>query len=105
MGVRPQIGVRVKLTTKASGHWSESGGERSAFGLTSAQIVDVVDTLKQHDMLDCLRLMHYHLGSQVPNIRDIRAAVMEATRIYAGLAQEGAAMGYLDLGGRPCRGL
>ena len=99
MGVRPQIGVRVKLTTKASGHWSESGGERSAFGLTSAQIVDVVDTLKQHDMLDCLRLMHYHLGSQVPNIRDIRAAVMEATRIYAGLAQEGAAMGYLDLGG------
>lgn len=99
MGVRAQIGVRVKLSTKASGHWSESGGERSSFGLTSAQIVDVVDTLKAHDMLDCLRLMHYHLGSQVPNIRDIRAAVMEATRIYAGLVQEGAAMGYLDLGG------
>nr|WP_077071667.1 biosynthetic arginine decarboxylase [Mailhella massiliensis] len=99
MGIRPQIGVRVKLTTKASGHWSESGGERSAFGLTSAQIVDVVDILKDHDMLDTLKLMHYHLGSQVPNIRDIRAAVMEATRIYASLVQEGAAMGYLDLGG------
>lgn len=99
LGIRPQIGVRVKLTTKASGHWSESGGERSAFGLASAQIVDVVDILKEHDMLDTLKLMHYHLGSQVPNIRDIRAAVMEATRIYASLVQEGAAMGYLDLGG------
>ena len=99
MNIRPQIGVRVKLSTKASGHWSESGGERSAFGLTSAQIVDVVDILKEHDMLDTLKLMHYHLGSQVPNIRDIRAAVMEATRIYASLVQEGAAMGYLDLGG------
>ena len=99
LNIRPQIGVRVKLSTKASGHWSESGGERSAFGLTSAQIVDVVDILKEHDMLDTFKLMHYHLGSQVPNIRDIRAAVMEATRIYASLVQEGAAMGYLDLGG------
>ena len=99
LGIRPQIGVRVKLSTKASGHWSESGGERSAFGLTSAQIVDVVDTLKEHDMLDTLKLMHYHLGSQVPNIRDIRSAVMEATRIYASLVKEGASMGYLDLGG------
>ncbi len=99
LDIRPQIGVRVKLSTKASGHWSESGGERSAFGLTSAQIVDVVDTLKEHDMLDTLKLMHYHLGSQVPNIRDIRSAVMEATRIYASLVKEGAAMGYLDLGG------
>lgn len=99
MGVKPQIGVRVKLTTKASGHWSESGGERSSFGLTSAQIVDVVDKLKALDLLDCLKLMHYHLGSQIPNIRDIRSAVMEATRIYTGLVQEGAEMGYLDLGG------
>ncbi|MBQ4076181.1 MAG: biosynthetic arginine decarboxylase, partial [Mailhella sp.] len=99
MGIRPQIGVRVKLSTKASGHWAESGGERSAFGLTSAQIMDIVDALKEQDMLDTLKLMHYHLGSQVPNIRDIRAAVMEATRIYASLVQEGAAMGYLDLGG------
>ncbi len=99
LGIRPQLGVRVKLSTKASGHWSESGGERSSFGLTSAQIIDVVDTLKEAGMLDCLQLMHYHLGSQVPNIRDIRAAVTEATRIYAGLVQEGANMLYLDLGG------
>ncbi len=99
LNIRPLLGVRVKLSTKASGHWSESGGERSSFGLTSAQIIDVIDTLKEHDMLDCLQLMHYHLGSQVPNIRDIRAAVTEATRVYAGLVHEGANMCYLDLGG------
>ena len=100
LNVVPQIGVRVKLSTKATtGHWAESGGERSSFGLTSAQIIDVVDTLKTNDMLDCLKLLHYHLGSQIPNIRDIRSAVMEAARIYAGLVQEGAAMGYIDLGG------
>ena len=99
LGVRPQLGVRAKLSMKAGGHWVESGGDRSTFGLTAAQIVDVVDTLREHDMLDCLRLLHYHLGSQVSNIRAIRTAVMEATRIYAGLVQEGAGMGYLDLGG------
>lgn len=99
LGVRPLLGVRVKLITKGSGHWAGSCGERSAFGLTTAQVVDIVDTLKQHDMLDCLQLLHYHLGSQVPNIRDIRTAVMESTRVYAGLVQEGAKMGYLDLGG------
>lgn len=105
LGVRPLLGVRVKLITKGSGHWAGSCGERSAFGLTTAQVVDIVDTLKQHDMLDCLQLLHYHLGSQVPNIRDIRTAVMESTRVYAGLVQEGAKMGYLDLGGGLARGL
>ena len=99
LGVRPLLGGRVKLIAKGSGHWAGSCGERSAFGLTTAQVVDIVDTLKQHDMLDCLQLLHYHLGSQVPNIRDIRTAVMESTRVYAGLVQEGAKMGYLDLGG------
>ena len=99
LGVHPNIGVRAKLSTKVGGHWSESGGERSTFGLTPAQIVDVVDTLIEKGMLDCFKLLHYHLGSQVPNIRDIRSAAMEASRIYAGLVAEGAPMGYLDLGG------
>lgn len=99
LGVRPNLGVRAKLSSKAGGHWTDSGGERSTFGLTPAQIVDVVDTLKDKDMLDCFKLLHYHLGSQVPNIRDIRSAAMEASRIYAGLVAEGAPMGYLDLGG------
>ncbi|MDR0239790.1 MAG: biosynthetic arginine decarboxylase [Deltaproteobacteria bacterium] len=99
LGVRPLLGVRAKLSMKAGGHWTDSGGDRSTFGLTAAQIVDVVDALREHAMLDCLRLLHYHLGSQVSNIRAIRTAVMEATRIYVGLVQEGADMGYLDLGG------
>lgn len=97
--IKPNIGVRAKLSSKAGGHWTDSGGERSTFGLTPAQIVDVVDKLKERNMLDCFKLLHYHLGSQVPNIRDIRSAAMEASRIYAGLAAEGAAMEYLDLGG------
>lgn len=99
LGVRPQIGVRAKLAVKASGHWTDSGGERSTFGLSPAQIVDVVDTLKARGMIDCFRLLHYHLGSQISNIRDIRLGAMEAGRLYAGLVEEGAPMGYLDLGG------
>lgn len=99
LGVRPNIGVRAKLAVKAGGHWTDSGGERSTFGLSPAQIVDVVDTLKDCGMLDCFRLLHYHLGSQVSNIRDIRKGVMEGARLYEGLVQEGAPMGYLDLGG------
>lgn len=99
LGVKPNLGVRAKLSVKAGGHWSDSGGERSTFGLSPSQIVDVVDKLKEQNMLDCFRLLHYHLGSQVPNIRDIRTAVMEGSRLYAGLMQEGAPMGFLDLGG------
>jgi arginine decarboxylase len=99
LDIRPYIGLRCKLSTRAGGHWTESGGDRSIFGLNTTQIVQVVDRLKSHDMLDCLQLLHYHLGSQIPNIRDIRAAVLEACRVYAGLAREGARMGYLDIGG------
>ncbi|MEZ4551427.1 MAG: hypothetical protein R2874_13395 [Desulfobacterales bacterium] len=63
------------------------------------QVIETVDFLKENNMLDCLQLLHYHLGSQIPNIRDIRFAVVEACRVYAGLVDEGAPMGYLDLGG------
>lgn len=99
LGIEPNIGVRLKLSTQAGGHWSESGGDRSVFGLNSAQIVKMVDELKANNKLHCLKLLHYHQGSQIPNIRDIRDAVSEASRIYAGLVQEGAPMGYLDIGG------
>ena len=99
IGVKPLIGVRLKLSSKAGGHWSESGGDRSIFGLNTAQLIDVVDRLRENDMLDSLQLLHYHLGSQIPNIRDIRSAVVEAVRIYSELVLEGAQMGYLDLGG------
>src|SRR5258706_4775268 len=72
LGVRPMLGVRVKLAAKVEGKWNESSGDRSIFGLTTAQIVELIDDLRKHEMLDCLQLLHYHLGSQIPNIRDIR---------------------------------
>ena len=99
LDLRPNLGVRCKMTTRASGHWAESGGERSVFGLSPEEIVDIVDRLKAVNMLDCLRLLHYHLGSQISNIRDIRLGAMEGARFYTGLVQEGAPMGYIDLGG------
>lgn len=99
LGVRPKIGVRIKLSAKASGHWTDSGGARSFFGLNTTEIITVIDILKNHSMLDCLQLLHYHIGSQIPNIRDIRNGVTEACRIYAEIVLEGAPMGFLDLGG------
>ncbi|MBM4154573.1 MAG: biosynthetic arginine decarboxylase [Lentisphaerae bacterium] len=97
--VRPLLGVRSKLSARGGGHWADSGGDRGMFGLTAAQIIDVVDRLRSLDMLDCLRMLHFHVGSQIPNIRNIQGACREAARIYAGLAKEGAAMGYLNVGG------
>jgi arginine decarboxylase len=99
LDVHPNIGIRIKLSSKAGGHWTESGGDRSIFGLNMSQIIEIVDALKENNMLDSLKLLHYHLGSQIPNIRDIRTAVREAARVYAELVKEGAPMGYLDLGG------
>ena len=99
LGIRPMLGVRVKLASRVGGAWNESSGDRSIFGLTTSQIVELIESLKRHEMLDCLQLMHYHLGSQIPNIRDIRNGVLEAARYYADLKQEGAALGFLDLGG------
>jgi len=99
LNIKPNIGVRIKLASKAGGYWTESGGDRSIFGLNMSQVIGIVDILKEKNMIDCLKLLHYHLGSQVPNIRDIRSAVREATRVYTELVSEGAPMGYLDLGG------
>jgi arginine decarboxylase len=99
LGVRPRLGVRVKLSSRVGGRWTESGGDRSVFGLTPAQIIDVVDALRAAEMLDCFQMLHYHLGSQVPNIDHIRQAIAEASRFYADLVKEGAPMGILDIGG------
>ena len=99
VGVEPRIGVRVKLSARADGHWTDSGGDRSRFGLSIAQILEVVDTLRARGRLDCLVMMHYHLGSQIPNIRNIRTGISEACRVYAGLVEEGAPMGILNVGG------
>ncbi len=99
LGVKPLIGVRVKLSTRAGGQWAESGGDRSVFGLNTAELIEMVDLFRKENMLDCLKLLHYHIGSQIPNIRDIRSGILEACRVYCGLVQEGAPMGFLDLGG------
>ncbi|ACR12004.2 biosynthetic arginine decarboxylase [Teredinibacter turnerae] len=99
LNIKPLIGVRVKLASMVGGHWTATSGDRSIFGLSITQLVEVVDTLKAEGMLDCLQLLHYHLGSQIPNIRDIRTGVTEACQVYMNLVREGAAMGFLDLGG------
>jgi arginine decarboxylase len=99
LGVKPLIGARVKVSAKVGGLWTETSGDRSSFGLSATQLIAVVDTLKGHGMLDCLQLLHCHLGSQIPDIQDIRAGVQEACRYYADLSREGAPLGYLDLGG------
>lgn len=99
MGVDPLIGVRLKLSTKVEGHWSEDSGDRSLFGLTTNELVGVLDTLRAADLLHCFQLLHFHLGSQIPNIRSIRAGVLEACRYYVELVREGAPLGYIDLGG------
>ncbi len=97
--IRPYIGVRAKMTAKVGGHWNSTSGDRSVFGLSTAQIIQVIDILKEHQMLDCLQLLHCHLGSQIPNILHIRSGVVEACRYFADLCKEGAALTYIDLGG------
>lgn len=99
LGIRPELGIRFRLSTKSEGHWAESGGDRSVFGLNSPQLIDAVDLLREEGFLDCLKLFHYHQGSQLPNIRAIREAATEAVRVFVSLAQEGAPMEILDMGG------
>ena len=99
LGIRPLIGARVKISAKVGGLWTETSGDRSSFGLSTAQLMALVDTLRNEQMLDCLQLLHCHLGSQIPDLADIREGVREACRFYAGLVNEGAGMTCLDLGG------
>ncbi len=97
--IKPMLGVRIKMTSQISGHWNSTSGDRSVFGLTTTQLIEVVDSLKTENMLDCLQLLHCHLGSQIPNIQEIRSGIVEACRFYTDLVHEGAAMTHIDLGG------
>ncbi len=99
LGIEPNLGVRVRLAAKGSGHWSESAGDKSVFGLNAAQVIDVVDKLREANMLHCLKVLHYHQGSQIPNISVVREGLTEACRMYIDLVREGAPMGTLDMGG------
>jgi arginine decarboxylase len=98
-GVTPCIGVRLKLSTAVDGHWSRDTGDRSLFGLSTLQLIEIIDSLRDAGMLDSLKMLHFHLGSQVPNIRNVRDGITEACRFYVNLIEEGAPMGYFDIGG------
>ncbi len=99
LGIRPTLGVRSKLSSKGMGRWSSSCGDGAKFGLTSSQIVHVVEQLESRDMLDCLQLLHFHIGSQVSSIIPWKNAMREAAHLYVELVKMGCAMGYLDVGG------
>jgi arginine decarboxylase len=99
VGVRPNFGMRVKLAARGTGRWQNSAGYRSKFGLTVSEILRALEELKQLGMQDCFKLLHFHLGSQIPNIRHIKQALNEASRVYVELAGRGAGLEYLDVGG------
>jgi arginine decarboxylase len=99
VGVDPTIGLRVKLAARGSGRWKSSGGYRSKFGLTVSEALQALDLLKAEGLEGSLELLHFHLGSQITNIRQIKAAVIEAARIYVELKRAGAGLKYLDVGG------
>ena len=99
VGVRPVIGLRIKLASRGSGRWKSSGGYRSKFGLTVTEALRALEQLKSLGMEDCLQLLHFHLGSQITNIRQIKAAVIEAARVYVELKRAGAGLNYMDVGG------
>ncbi|MFO0867590.1 MAG: biosynthetic arginine decarboxylase [Pirellulales bacterium] len=99
VGVRPQIGMRIKLAARGSGRWQGSGGYRSKFGLTVSEILQALEELKRRDMADCFKLLHFHLGSQITNIRHVKGAMVEAARAFADLAKRGAGLEYIDVGG------
>jgi len=98
-GIRPQIGVRAKLAAEGAGRWRESAGEKSKFGLFITEILEVVEELRRHDMLDCLKLVHCHTGSQLQDIRRVKDAVTELAHVYAELKLLGAGLEYIDIGG------
>jgi len=99
LGIKPHLGMRARLTTKGAGKWVESTGDRSKFGLSSVEIVNAVERLRAEDMLDCLELLHFHIGSQITSIRAHKDALREAARVFVGLHELGARPHRIDVGG------
>ena len=97
--IRPRVGVRLRLSTRGSGRWEASGGDHSKFGLSARELLESIDFLKQHDLLDTFELLHFHLGSQISNIRNIKDGLREAGRYYCELVKMGVPLRYLDVGG------
>ncbi|MEO7042438.1 MAG: biosynthetic arginine decarboxylase [Gemmatimonadaceae bacterium] len=99
LGVRPNVGLRIKLNAEGAGRWAESGGEKSKFGLSPSQLVRVIDKLTDNGYLDCLHLLHFHLGSQITDIRYIKAGLQEIARYYSELRKMGVDVTHVDVGG------
>jgi arginine decarboxylase len=99
IGVRPRIGIRIKLASKGSGRWEGSGGDRSKFGLSTREVVEAVRYLGEVDMLSCFELIHFHLGSQISAIRAVKNAMREAGRFFVEIVRLGAPLKYFDAGG------
>ncbi len=97
--VKPYIGIRIKLASSGSGKWEDSGGDESKFGLTTSELVDALNYLRENNLSDCLRLLHFHIGSQVTKIRSIKAAIQEASQFYVQVRHEGFAVDFVDIGG------
>nr|MBV6629428.1 biosynthetic arginine decarboxylase [Oceanococcus sp. HetDA_MAG_MS8] len=98
-GIRPRLGIRVRLASVSKGHWQNTGGDKSKFGLSAPQVLQALMLLREHALLDCLELIHFHLGSQVANLRDIRNGLREAARFYVELRESGAPITTVDVGG------
>ncbi len=97
--IKPNLGVRIKLASSGSGKWEDSGGDGSKFGLTSSELLEALEFLEIHDMKDCLRLVHFHIGSQVTKIRRIKIALREASHFYVQLYSKGFNVEFVDIGG------
>jgi arginine decarboxylase len=97
--IRPNIGIRIKLTSSGSGKWEDSGGDSSKFGLTSSELLEALDILEKNKMADCLSLIHFHIGSQVTKIRRIKTALREASQFYTQLHKLGYNIQFVDIGG------
>ena len=99
LNVRPNIGIRIKLASSGSGKWEESGGDASKFGLTSSELLEALDFLEKNDLKDCLKLIHFHIGSQITKIRRIQTALREASQFYIQLHKMGYDVEFVDCGG------
>lgn len=99
LNIKPKIGFRTKLNTPGAGRWAETAGARSKFGLTPSEIVKGVDYLRVEGMLDCLELLHFHIGSQIPSIQSIKSAMKEGARFFTEIYAMGANLKYIDVGG------
>ena len=97
--VRPNVGIRIKLSSTGSGKWSESGGDQSKFGLHSSELLEAIDILERRDMKDCLKLIHFHIGGQINKIRVVKNALREATQFYVQLSKLGFDIDFIDIGG------